>query len=59
MSRAVLAHVWFVDPEARTLEVLALDRATFRIAAVHHGAARVRGAPFEAVELELEALWLE
>lgn len=51
-------HVWFVDPEARTHEVLTLDGPTFRVTAVHHGDALVRAQPFQTVELELGALWL-
>ena len=57
-AREHVPYVWFVDPIARTLEVLALDGPSYRVHAVHHGAAVVRAAPFDAVELELAGLWL-
>ncbi len=58
-ARERIPHVWLVDPDARTLEVLLLDGASYRIAVVHTNDERVRAAPFEAIELELSALWLE
>jgi Uma2 family endonuclease len=45
-ARERVAHVWFVDPIARTLEVLRLDADE-----------KVRGEPFDAIELELAVLW--
>jgi hypothetical protein len=51
--------VWFVDPDTRTLEVLRLDGAHHSPVATHTGTARVRAEPFEALELELAALWDE
>jgi len=50
-------HLWYVDPEACTLEVLQLDGGSYRIVDVFSGAAKVRAVPFEAIELELAALW--
>lgn len=51
-------HVWLVDPIAQTLEVHTLgDDARWREVRVHAGDARVRAAPFDAIELELSALW--
>ncbi len=53
-----VGHVWLVDPKAQTLEVYALgDGARWREVRMHRGDARVRAAPFEAIELELGALW--
>ncbi|NOU26343.1 MAG: Uma2 family endonuclease [Polyangiaceae bacterium] len=52
-----VSHVWLVDPEAKTLEVLQLDGPTYRIAAVFSGDAAVRAAPFDAIELDLSILW--
>ncbi len=56
-ARERVAHVWFVDPEAKLLEVLALDGATYRIVASHAGEAKVRAVPFDAIELDVGALW--
>ena len=52
-----VAHLWFVDPEARTLEVLSLDGASYRVSAVFSADAKVRADPFDAIELDLAALW--
>jgi Uma2 family endonuclease len=57
-AREGLPHAWLVDPIARTLEVFTLgpDRR-WGPAGVHRDAARVRIPPFDAVELDLSALW--
>jgi Uma2 family endonuclease len=56
-ARQGVSHVWLLNPRGRTLEVLALDGAGYRIANVFAGDASVRVAPFDAIELELAALW--
>ena len=56
-AREGVRNVWFVDPLVRTLEVLRLDGPTYRILAVHRDDARLRVEPFEAIELDLAALW--
>ena len=50
-------HVWLLDPLAKTLEAFALDRGAWRVLTTWRGEARVRVSPFEALELELAALW--
>jgi Uma2 family endonuclease len=51
-------HVWLVDPLAQTLEIYALGEAgKWRDVEVHQGNVTVRARPFEAIELELSALW--
>lgn len=64
-------HVWFVDPEARTLEILSehrelvscephdleRDEKGYRVFDVFSGEAKVRAVPFDAIELELGLLW--
>lgn len=50
--------VWLLDPIVRTLEVFARDGDRWRLEATFSDDARVRAPPFEAVELELGALWL-
>ena len=56
-ARERVPHLWFVDPLQKMLEVLALDGDTYRIVAVHQDDAKVRAEPFDAIELELGALW--
>ena len=59
--RETVTHVWHVDPEGRTLEVFRLDPQLLRYvqAAVWRGDMMVRAEPFDAIELELSALWAE
>jgi len=54
-----VAHVWLVDPIAKTLEVYSLDSdRRWRDVRVYEGDARVRAQPFEAIELDLAGLWV-
>ncbi|WP_438020636.1 Uma2 family endonuclease [Sorangium sp. So ce315] len=56
-ARHGVRHLWLLDPLARTLEVFALEAGRWVVVGVHHGSARVRAEPFDAIELELSALW--
>jgi Uma2 family endonuclease len=56
--RERVGHVWLIDPLARTLEVFQNENERWVLVGNHAGDQRVRAAPFEAVELELEALWM-
>jgi len=56
-ARHLVPHLWYVDPDARTLEVLRLDGDTYRVASTHADGERVRAEPFGAVELDLAVLW--
>jgi Uma2 family endonuclease len=56
-ARERVPHVWLIDPDAQTLEVFRLDGATYRFIASHEGDTSACIEPFEAVELELAALW--
>jgi hypothetical protein len=47
-----------VDPLKQTLEVLSSKAGTWVGLDTHEGLARVRAMPFEAVEIELGALWV-
>lgn len=51
-------HAWIVDPDARTLEVFRSQSGTWLLIATCGGDDRVRAEPFDAIELELGALWL-
>lgn len=57
-ARERVAHAWLVDPLRRMLEVFALEANTWAPPAVHEGAGKVRAKPFDALELELGALWI-
>lgn len=52
-----VAWVWFLDPIEKTLEIMRLDGRTYRVVGSHAGDAPVRAEPFEAIELEMSALW--
>lgn len=52
-----VAWVWFLDPLEKTLEILRLDGRTYRVVGSHSGDGAVRAEPFDAIELELSALW--
>jgi Uma2 family endonuclease len=56
-ARERVSHVWHVDPQAHTVEVFRLDGETYRLVAAHSGDERPRLEPFDAIELELAALW--
>jgi len=57
-AREGVAHVWFVDPVQQALEVLALEQhGQWKLLGRHEGGVAIRVAPFDAIELELGALW--
>jgi Uma2 family endonuclease len=56
-AREHVTHVWLVDPLVRTLEVLRLDGATYRIVGTFRDDATLRAEPFDAIDLDLAALW--
>ncbi len=57
-SRVQVAHVWLVDPLARTLEVLRLEGDHYAIVAAHAGDEMVRAEPFDMVDLDIGGWWL-
>jgi Uma2 family endonuclease len=56
-AREGVRHAWIVDPLARTLEVLRLERDRWTIVATWVGLVTIRAEPFEALELDLSLLW--
>jgi Uma2 family endonuclease len=56
---AGVAHLWLVDPLARTLEAFVLAEGAWVLAAALGGEAEVRVPPFEAVAFPLAALWTD
>ena len=58
-AREHVSHAWLIDPLARTLEVLRLENGRWTILATHAGAEAVRAEPFDAIDLDLSALWVD
>jgi Uma2 family endonuclease len=58
-ARERVRHAWLVDPLAKLLEAWRLEGDKWLRLGTRRGDARVRAEPFEAVELELRALWAE
>lgn len=56
--REQVGHIWLIEPVTRTLEVFRREGDRWVLAGNYAGDQRIRAEPFEAVELELEALWL-
>ncbi len=56
-AREGVAHVWLVNPAEKSVEVFRLDGDGYRLATVAGADQRARLEPFDAVELELSALW--
>ena len=57
-AREGVAHAWLVDPLRQTLEVLSLESGTWTPLERHEGRVIIRAVPFDAIELELGALWI-
>lgn len=57
-ARERVEHAWLLDPLRQTLEVLALDFGKWAARGTHEGRDNVRVEPFDAIELELAALWI-
>lgn len=56
-ARAGVPFVWLVEPLAQTLEVFRASDAHYLLLCTYGGADLVRAEPFEAVELDLAAVW--
>ena len=52
-----VSFAWLLDPIAQTLEAFTRESKTWCVVGTWRGDARVRVEPFEAMELELAALW--
>ncbi|CAN5218672.1 hypothetical protein BH09MYX1_BH09MYX1_09610 [soil metagenome] len=48
-----------VDPAEKTLEIYRRAESAWLRVAIHRDAERVWAEPFDAIELELDALWIE
>lgn len=58
-ARERVGHVWLVNPEQRTLEVMRWTDEGWLVVGTHDDTARVRAEPFDAVELDLSVLWVD
>ncbi len=56
-AREGVKHLWFVDPRPQTLEVYRLEGRSWRQVSVHTGNTVAHAEPFEALPLDLAALW--
>ena len=56
-AREGVRCVWLLDPLRESLEILHLEGARWSLAETHEGGQRVRAEPFDAIELDLRALW--
>lgn len=56
-ARERVAHIWLVDPLARTLEACRLEGDRWVILGTWRDAAKVRVEPFAELELDLTVLW--
>jgi len=57
-AREHVTNTWLINPLAKTLEVMRLEKGKWVLQGVFREAEKVRAEPFEAIELELSALWL-
>lgn len=57
-AREGVAHLWLVDPAARTLEAYALDDGRWTVLAAHGDDEKAAIPPFDAIELDLAGLWI-
>jgi Uma2 family endonuclease len=56
-AQSGVGHAWLVDPIASTLEVYRQEAGRWLLLNTFKANARVRAEPFEALELDLGALW--
>jgi len=56
-AREGVRHAWLVDPEARTLEVLALHEGHWLLLNAYKDDDEVCAVPFDAIAFSLAALW--
>ena len=56
-ARERVAHTWLIAPLLQTLEILRLQGRGWSLLVTQEGGQRVRGEPFDAIELDLAKIW--
>jgi len=56
-AREKVSHMWLLNPRLQTLEVFRLQGEGWFLVGTHRGESKIRAEPFDAVELDLTALW--
>ena len=56
-AKARVPHVWLVDPIDQTVEALRLHGGNYVLLGPWRGAVAARIEPFDAIDLDLGALW--
>jgi hypothetical protein len=57
-ARERVSHVWLISQDVQTLEVMRLDGDSYHIVGAYGATDIIHAEPFDAVELELVALWI-
>ena len=55
--REGVRHVWLVDPEGKSVDVLRLEGPSYALIATFGGDEPARIEPFDAIEFDVAALW--
>ena len=53
----MIPYYWIVDPIAKTLEILVFDDGSYRLKTAFAESDKFLAPPFEAIEIDLSALW--
>ena len=56
-ARAGVGHLWFLDPGPQLLEIFRLEGGGWHRVASAAGNDKIRGEPFDAMELDLAGIW--
>lgn len=57
-ARHGVGHLWFVDPDAQTVEVMRLnDEKQYQLVNTFSGDDTMRAEPFEELEIDLAQIW--
>jgi Uma2 family endonuclease len=58
-ARHGVEHIWLIDPVAMTLDVFRLESSGWLMLGSYAEKDKVRAAPFQDIEIDLDGLWLE